>query len=208
MAAFVVVTTPTLAIAPLGTFTGDFALTPPSPGVYNSSQNFGLWSGSITGNGQIDTTSAPFSVGIFAFPQLDGFRGAFNPMTAPVPEPGQSITDLTMYAPHAGIFRFTYTATGAGLTAFSGEGSVPLMGSGTLVLDLSVNEHFGFRAIADTVLPPFSPAGRGIALPAAPGNQALIVSQIQPVPEASTVLGGVAILGLAAGGFVRNRRTS
>ena len=192
--------TPALALAPLGGFTGIFAVTPDA-GPAGVSRAVGNWTATITGDGLVSPVGTT-SVNIQAFPPE--FQDALGQTTF-IPPPQSSTATLAMNAPFSGLFSFDYSSEGLGLTFFSTSGgSQQLVNSGTLIKNLTVGEHFGFRAVSEN-FDNFLSAGRSGGSLAAPGSQFLSISNPQAVPEASS-LSGLALVGLMAWGISLKRR--
>jgi len=211
--------TPALAVVPLNTFSGPLNLlggdhptgaVVTTPGV----STFGAWSGMIQGFAQIDTTSAPNSVRLSAgtSPAFSPTAG-LSPMTAPVLA---SVAQLEILSAVAnGSLQFNYQlSSGSELQVFHGIHGSPgfvlqtITSGSSIVIPFSVGEAFGFRVVSD-LNPTFAPltAGRGVAGLAAPGFQGLLVSNpILTVPETSTILGSVFVLGLAGASLARKVR--
>lgn len=211
--------TPALAVPPTPTFSGPLNLlggdhptgaVVTTPGV----STFGAWSGLIQGFASIDTTSAPNSVTLSAYP-FDTFSpdSGFSPMN---PTMNASVAQLEILSAVAnGSLQFDYQlSVGSELQVFHGIHGSPgfvlqtLTSGGSVVIPFSTGEAFGFRVVSD-LSPTFAPstAGRGVASLAAPGFQGVIVSNpILTVPETSTILGSVFVLSLAGASLARKVR--
>lgn len=156
----------------------------------------------ITPGSTIDTLSAPGSVVLNAG-QLAPLSQGFSPLLAPV----GSFAEMSIAAPAAGLFSFNYNLAAGQLEVFSSVGLQTLTGSGSLSLDITVGENFGFRVVSDTFAS--APASsRRVALPAAPGPQGVTISSavFTEVPEASSVLAGLGLVGLVGGRWLLRRR--
>lgn len=211
----------TLAVVPVaGGFSGPFVITdinnpagpynffsPPVGGV------LGNWSATLTMGGSIDTSLAPNSISLAANPEFPVFgpnsRGGVA-QSAGFVSGFTSEAAISIVSPVAGTFTFnfdlqgttsvleTYT-TDVGLETWSTDGS--------FTANLSPGELFKIRLFGE-LIPTFGLAGRGGAQLAAPGAQGVTVSNVnfQPVPETSTLIGGLAAAGLIGARLLQRRR--
>lgn len=202
-----------------GAFTGDFDLG--APATYFSSGTAGKWSVNIDtagGTASVSTASAPSSVSLFA----EVFSAAASSRAAPagLGPSLYAISQIFLTAPTDGTFSFDVigtvspTAGSQGkVYAFLGATQYSLLSESTYTLTLSAGDTFGFGAEA-FFPPPAGPDG-GRASPAGlpgladvPLGSNLNISNVvfTPVPEASTISAGIALLGMGAFAWQRSRR--
>lgn len=210
----------TPAQATVGGFTGPLSLfggdhpagaVVTQPGI----STFGQWSGLIQGSATIDTTMAPGSVSLSAAGALNQVSpgSGFSPLNAPTMASVAQLEILSAVAD--GSLSFDYSLSiGSQLEVFHGIHGTPsfvlqtLTSGSSVVIPFSVGEAFGFRVVSDTLaLPGPLTVGRGVAGLAAPGFQGVIVSNpVLTVPETSTIMGSVVVLGLAGATLARKVR--
>ena len=200
------------------TFVGAFNI--PAGGQITASGAVGNWTGTVDtsgGTAYIDTTLAPYSVSLFAQVLPVGPDSWSAPAGG---RPGlQGViglvasADLHIAAPSAGTFLFNFAVTsGSDVEAYDNDGVYPLVGNSSLLLNLVQGEVFGFRVTSDSLVAASAGGAKPMGLPglAAPGPQGVSISGLvfTPVPEASTVCAGIALLGMGVVAWNRSRRCS